>query len=103
MGWNDAGEVLLGSSSQGKHLVFIRHDQAQRLGAGWQMVERSPHNRESPLPPTPAQLPPTHAHTHRHTHVHIHARVLAFSKILEINCVHIVHTHLELTAPKFNA
>lgn len=64
MGWDDAGEVLLGSSSQGKHLVFIRHDQALRPGADCQMVERSLHNRESPLPPTPAPLPPTQTHPH---------------------------------------
>lgn len=68
MGWDYAGEVLLGSSSQGKHLVFIRHDQALRPGAGCQMVERSLHNRESPLPPTPAPLPPTQTQTLTHSH-----------------------------------
>lgn len=68
VGWDGAEEVLLGTISQGKHLVFIRHDQAQRPGAGWQMVERSLHNRESPLPPTPAPLPPTLTHTYTHTH-----------------------------------
>lgn len=65
----DGGVVLLGSSSQGKHLVFIRHDRAQRPGAGWQMVKRAPHNRGSPLPPTsvPWRAANTHTHTQRQT------------------------------------
>lgn len=35
VGWDDAGEVLLGSGSQGKHLVFIRHDQEREAGRWW--------------------------------------------------------------------
>lgn len=64
VGCDDAGEVLLGSGNQGKHLVFIRQDETQRPVAGWQMVKRSLHNRESPLPPTQHYY---FAHTRTHT------------------------------------
>jgi len=57
MSLDDAGEVLLESGGQGKHLVFIRHDLAGRWWRGLYAIEKV-HSLQHNY----------YLHTHTHTH-----------------------------------